>query len=270
MSFITDFLGFTGGTDAPIEAARIQAGGAERGIEEQRRQFDVLQDLFAPQVEAGDLARQQQLALLGLGGEGAQQEAFGQFAESPGQQFIRQRQQRALVRNASAIGGLGGGNIRTALQEQAAGFASQDFGNQFNRLSSLTGGGQTAAGNLGQFGQSTSTNIANLLGQQASAQAGGVLGAQQARTQQSQNILGALSTAAGFFSDRRLKTDIKKIGTLGNVNLYEWVWKATGLKDQGFMADEIQSKYPDLVSNVNGYLTVIYEKVIGRQYGESI
>jgi len=276
MSFIGDLFG-GGGADAAREAGQLQAAGAQAGIDETRRQFDVTQGILAPQVAAGDAARQEQLAFLGLSGPEAQQTALGQFGtspDSPGQAFIRERQERALVRNASAIGGLGGGNVRTALQEQSAGFALQDLDRQdqlksqrFNQLASITGGGQTAATNLGQFGAQSSGNVANLLAQQGQAQAGGVLGAQQARAAGAQNILGAIGTAASFFSDRRLKTNIKKIGRLGDVNLYEWNWKETGLKDQGFMADEIQTIYPDLVQTVNGFLSVIYDKVIGRQYG---
>lgn len=126
------------GKKAADEAAAIQEEALGAGITEQRRQFDLLFGLSEPAIEAGDLARQQQLALLGLLGPEAQAQANTQFAESPGQQFIRERQQRALLRNQGAIGGLGGGNVRTALQEQAAGFAAQDQQNQFNRLSSLT------------------------------------------------------------------------------------------------------------------------------------
>ena len=53
----------------------------------------------------------------------------------------------SLAGNASAIGGLGGGNIRTALVEQGAGFAIQDLENQRRELASLSGGG-LAAGTL--------------------------------------------------------------------------------------------------------------------------
>lgn len=61
--------------------------------------------------------------------------SFQQFTDipeiTPGQDFIRQRQERALARNAGRFGGTGGGNVLTALQEQAAGFAQQDV--QFQR-----------------------------------------------------------------------------------------------------------------------------------------
>lgn len=143
---------------------------ARLGIEEQRRQFQLqtgelsesrraredeinigIQERFAgraegfqPFTEAGQQAVTQRSALLGLSGGEAQQEAFSRFAESPGQTFLRERQERALLRNQAAIGGLGGGNIRTALQEQAFGRAQTDLDQQLARLTGVAREGLTA------------------------------------------------------------------------------------------------------------------------------
>ncbi len=251
-------------------AARAQTQAADLSVAEQRRQFDETQRLLGPSIEAGDTARQQQLALLGLLGEEAQQTAQTQFAESPGQQFIRERQQRALVRNQAAIGGLGGGNIRTALQEQAAGFAAQDFGNQFNRLAGLSGAGQTAATNIGQFGQTTAGNISNALTNRGEAIASGAFGKGQAQANLISNLTSAGTTLAqnptvqGFFSDSRMKKSIRKIGRIGRLNVYEWIWKATGLEDVGFIAEEVKQEFPDLVQEHNGFLMVNYDQAIAE------
>lgn len=188
------------GVAAADRAAQLQFEGTQAGIEEQRRQFDITQGNLLPFQEAGVGALTQQQALLGLSGVEAQQAAFAGLEESPGQQFLRERQQRALVRNASAIGGLGGGNVRTALQEQAVGFAQQDIQNQFGRLGQLAGQGQNTAINLGQFGAQAAGNIANLGVAGAEARASGVLGAQQARAQGSQNILGAAGDLISLFT----------------------------------------------------------------------
>jgi len=164
-------------------AANTQSEASDRAIDEQRRQFDVTNEQFRPYREAGTSALTQQEALTGTAGPKAQQAYFDNFIESPGQQFIRKRQQRALLQNAAAIGGIGGGNVRTDLQEQAAGFAQQDIGNQFNRLASISGTGQTATQNTAQFGANTTNNISNLLQQQGQARASGILGQAQARNQ---------------------------------------------------------------------------------------
>lgn len=98
-----------------------------------------------------------------------QQAAFAALEESPGQQFLRDRAQKNLVRNASAIGGLGGGNVRSALVQQGVGFAQQDLQNQFARLGQVAGQGQAAATNVGQFGQQVAGSVSNLLSQQGQA-----------------------------------------------------------------------------------------------------
>lgn len=199
------------GAEAAREAAGIQAQAAVTGIEEQRRQFDISQQQLAPFREAGVGALQQQQALLGLLGPGQQQQAFAGLQESPGQQFLRQRQQRALLRGASAIGGLGGGNVRTALQQQAVGFGQQDIQNQLARLGQLTAGGQASAAGQAQIAGQQGANISNLLAQQAQAQAGGVLGAQQAQAGGTQNLLQAGLTTFALLSDRNMKEDINDL-----------------------------------------------------------
>ena len=194
---------FTGapGAEAAQRAAELQAGAFGTGIEEQRRQFDITQEQLAPFREAGVSALGQQQALLGLGTPEEQEAALAAFAETPGQRFLRQQQERALLRNASAIGGLGGGNIKTDLQGQASGRAQTDLANRFSRLGAISGTGQQAATQVGQFGQQTAGNIANLQASQGAARASGILGAQQARTQGIQNIIStgsAIFGAGGF------------------------------------------------------------------------
>jgi len=262
MGFIKDAVsGLFGGGDAAIDAARLQQQGTQAGIDVQSDQFQQILGLLGPSIEGGDMARQQQLALLGLLGPEAQQTAQNQFQDSPGQQFIRERQQRALVRNQSAIGGLGGGNVKTALQEQAAGFASQDFNNQFNRLGGLSGAGNQAVNAAGQFGQQSAGNISNLINQGAQAGAAGILGQQQANAGLFQNLLGA---GTAIFSDSKLKDNITKIGKIGVLNVYEWTWKTTGLDDVGFIAEEVKEHFPDIVEEHNGFLRVNYDEAIKR------
>jgi O6-methylguanine-DNA--protein-cysteine methyltransferase len=58
---------------------------------------------------------------------------------------LRKQQEEALLRNSAAIGGLGGGNVRTALQEQAYGIASTDQQRVLENLRSLATRGQSAA-----------------------------------------------------------------------------------------------------------------------------
>ncbi len=195
-SVVGSALGVESGAEkAAKRAAAAQQQGLEAGITEQRRQFDVTQANLRPFQEAGVGALAGQQALLGLSGQDEQAAAFAALNQSPGQQFLRDRAQKNLLRNASAIGGLGGGNVRSALVQQGVGFAQQDLQNQFGRLGQLAGQGQSAATSIGQFGQQTASGIQRGLEGASQARASGILGAQQAKSDQFNQLV---SLAGGF------------------------------------------------------------------------
>lgn len=250
-----------------------QERAAQMAVEEQRRQFDITREDLQPFLQAGTGALAQQQALLGLSGPEAAQAAMAQFQESPGQKFLRERQERALLRNQAAIGGLGGGNVRTALQEQAAGIAATQFGDFQNQLAALSGTGQTTGTSLGQFGSQaasnigniqtgTAANVANLLGTAGAARASGILG----RNEAIKGTIQGGAQALGMFSDIRLKENVKKVGELSSgLSVYTWDWKEDAneiVGNQpafGVIAQEVAGMFPEMVREVNGYLTVNYE-----------
>jgi hypothetical protein len=62
-----------------------------------------------------------------------------------------------------------------------------------------------------------------------------------------------------LFSDRRLKTDIEKVGMLDTgLPIYLYRYKAGGPKQLGLMADEVEQVHPEAVGNVGGFKTVDY------------
>lgn len=132
-------IGLAGSEEALQASLQAALQGLETGI---GGGVGALEGFAAP----GRSAVGVQSALSGAMGPVAQERAFANFRTSPGQAFLRKEAEQALLRNASAIGGLGGGNVRRALQEQATGLAAQDFGNAFNRLGSLSSLGASAAG----------------------------------------------------------------------------------------------------------------------------
>jgi len=193
-----------------------------------------------------------------------QQQAFAAFGESPGQRFIRDRAQKNLLRNASAIGGLGGGNIRSALVEQGVGFAAQDFNNQLNRLAGLSGSGQVAQQGIGALGAQTAGNIQQGLLAAGQAKASGILGQAQGRREG----IGQTVQLFSGFSDIRLKENIKQIATLDSgLAVYVWDWNDLArslVGDQaniGVIAQEAQEIFPDAVTEKGGYLHVNYEAI---------
>jgi hypothetical protein len=66
------------------------------------------------------------------------------------------------------------------------------------------------------------------------------------------------ATAAFMFSDRRLKSNVKRIGTHAiGVGIYEYTM--FGVPQTGVIAQEVERVRPDLVRrHANGYLTVNY------------
>ena len=165
---------FFGGAEK--RAGEVQARASRQAVAEQRRQFAVTQEQLAPFREAGLGALERQQQFLGLLGPEQQAAAFQQFQESPGQAFLRQRGERSLLRGASAIGGLGGGNIREALVQQGIGFAGQQLGEFQNRLADLTGLGQQTALGVGQLGAQAAGQIGQGLEAAGAAKASGILG----------------------------------------------------------------------------------------------
>jgi len=162
--------------DAASEAAGIQAGAAEAGVAEQRRQFDALQALLKPYTEAGLPALQQQQALLGLQGPEAEQAAIERIRGGETFQALTQQGEEALLQRASATGGLRGGNIQAALSEFRPQLLSSLIEQQYGRLGGMTQLGQRSAAGVGAAGMETGSNVANLLAQQGAARAGGELG----------------------------------------------------------------------------------------------
>jgi hypothetical protein len=118
-------------------------------------------------------AEQMARALSGALGPEAQAQAQAGFISSPGQDFLRDQQEQALLRNQNAIGGLGGGRVKSALQEEAFGRAATTQQQHINNLMQLgipeqqrnanisnllsSGGGQ-----LANFRQGAGVNLANL------------------------------------------------------------------------------------------------------------
>ena len=82
-------------------------------------------------------------------------------------------------------------------------------------------------------------------------------------------IVSAGAAAAPFFSDIRLKTNIKQVGKLDNgIKLYTWKWTDEAKKivnnqpEYGVIADEVQHIIPEaVIRGSDGYLRVNYAAI---------
>lgn len=202
MSFIGNILGgITGAKQAgkaAEQAGQTQAAAAQAGIDEQRRQFDSLVQLMSPYVQAGTGAMQQQQALIGLQGPEAQQQAVSGFEQSPLFQSMQQQGENAILQNASATGGLRGGNVQAALSQFRPQLLNQLIEQQYGRLGGLATMGQASAAGQASGGMQSASNVGNLLANQAQATAGGQLARGGTQRQVFGDILGLAKAAAAF------------------------------------------------------------------------
>lgn len=194
--------GITGSTAAAEgagKAADTQAAAAQAGVDEQRRQFDIIVKNFLPYLTAGTGALGAQQNLLGLSGANAQAAAVGQLQQNPMFQALAAQGENAILQNASATGGLRGGNVQGALAQFRPQLLNQQIQQQLANLGGLTQLGQASAANQASAGLNTGANIADLLGQQGAARAGGQLAKAGAQRQAFGDLLQIGGTIGGAF-----------------------------------------------------------------------
>ena len=159
--------------DATESASAAQAGSALAGIEEQRRQFDYIQNLLKPYTEAGLPALEAQQAFLGLRGPKEERAAIERIRGGERFQELIRQGEEALLQGASATGGLRGGNVQAALAQFRPQVLNQLIEEQYGRLGGMTTLGQRSAAGVGDIGMRTGENVSNLLGQEGAAIARG-------------------------------------------------------------------------------------------------
>lgn len=178
---------------AAKSAAASQQASAEAGIAEQRRQFDKVQKLLKPFVNQGTQAFRQAAGLAGARGPEAEARQIARVQESPQFQAALEQGQEAILSQASATGGLRGGNTQAALAQFAPQLLNQTIAQRYSQLGGLGQVGQASAAGVGSAAQLTGQNIAGLQGQIGAAQAGSALAQGQAQ----QTALGGINQGLG-------------------------------------------------------------------------
>ena len=183
---------------AASTAAGAQTQASEAGIAEQRRQFDAVQTLLKPYVDAGGGALTGQQNLIGLNGAGAQKTSIDALANGPQMDAMTQVGENAILQNASATGGLRGGNTQAALAQFRPQMLAQLISDQYSKLGGITGLGQSSATMTGNAGMNTGNQITQLLQQAGAANAGSALAAGKADAQMWGNTAGAVGQFAAL------------------------------------------------------------------------
>ena len=179
-------------------AANAQIDASEKGVEEQRRQFDAVQALLKPYADAGLSGLTGQQDLLGINGTAAQQAAINNINNSSEMQTYLQQGENAILQNASATGGLRGGNTQAALAQFRPQLLNQLINQRYQNLAGMTALGQNAAAGTGNAGMQTASNISNLYQQTGAAQAGAALASGQATANAWNGVSSTIGTLGGM------------------------------------------------------------------------
>lgn len=183
---------------AANSAANAQIQSSEMGVEEQRRQFDAVQKLLKPYADAGLSGLSGQQDLMGINGTAAQQTAIGNINNSAEMQTYLQQGENAILQNASATGGLRGGNTQAALAQFRPQLLNQLINQRYQNLAGMTSLGQNAAAGTGNAGMQAASNISNLYQQSGAAQAGAALAHGQANANMWNSVGSTIGTLGGM------------------------------------------------------------------------
>lgn len=168
---------------------------------------------------------------------------FDAYKKATGFDAMAEQGSRGVTGNAAANGLLRSGGTAKALQSYGQNLQNQASGSYMDRLQGLANTGLQAGGLISGAGQQSSQN--------SSKGKGGI----------GDIFMSALPMVAA--SDRRLKKDIVKLGTLANgLNVYKYKYISGGKTLLGVMADEVAELLPEALGPViDGYATVDYSKV---------
>jgi len=255
--------------------------GEQRAADIFRTQSALLQPEFAQQRQQlqSDLFGRGRLGLQ-LAGETA---GAGTGMVQPDAYGLGLAQSRALAELSSSARTQAQGEQAQAF-EQALGGYTTNLATRQQQLSNLLGGLQTGLGTAGTVtefeqnlvNQGLSIEQARSAAQASSAQGGAALA--QAGTKASGGMFGdllsgAAQAAAAYYgakgSDKKLKTNIKKVGQLpSGLPTYTWDWKEEfkhlvgNQPTLGVIAQEAMELFPEAVSmHADGYLQVDYSRI---------
>lgn len=145
-------LASLGNVIGPVYAANKQSKAQREANALNREMFDYQKSIQAPYVQAGQKSLSDLQALMA---------DPSSIQNDPSYQFRFGAGQDAIQKNLAARGQLLGGAALKKLTQYGQGFASQEFQNQFNRLSALAGIGQAGANTMTSAAANYGANAAN-------------------------------------------------------------------------------------------------------------
>jgi hypothetical protein len=173
-------------------------------------------------------------------------------------QAMNQAQQQQFGQNMQYA------NMMNQLRQQAIAEQMQRRGMSLNEMNALLTGQQVGMPQMPRFNASGVAETPQLLNA-ANMQYNASMDAFNAQQQGLANTMGGLSSLAStafMFSDRRLKSRVKRVGTHAELGVGIYEYEMAGFPQRGVIAQEVAAVRPDLVKrHASGYLMVDYGRV---------
>ncbi len=259
------FLGNPSGAIKDLNSAVTQIG-TNANLNAQQANLAEYNRAQAAQQGASQLVSQGGLSsqsnALGLGGLAGNLASGSSDAQLRGAALFPSLAQAGAIPGqlSSQFGDWGAGFQNQALQDQIGryNYYQQAPYQNLQNYSGLING----YGGLGGTTSQTPSGTAKATGAVGGAVAGAQLGS-QVYPGWGTLIGGGLGALAGYYSDRRLKTDITRVGTLDSgLPVYRYRYKGDFHYQIGVMADEVREVRPNAVSrDISGYDRVNYAMV---------
>lgn len=157
------------------KATKQQVEYLNKAIDEQHRQFDTTHADFQPYRDVGYKGLGELGDLVGVNGGDKQGAAIEALKASPFYQQLYKTGEEATLQNASATGGIRGGNTERGLADFGADTLMQTIDRQLSNLGGLAGMGMGATNAVANFGQHSTDAVSQLLGQIGGAKAAGTI-----------------------------------------------------------------------------------------------
>lgn len=176
----------------------------------------------------------------GVATAGGANPGYSQYLQNAGYAPAMRQLSQSVTGQGAAAGLLNSGSTGKALQSRGAELNQGFFNNYLQNVNTVAGNGLQAGGLIANTGQKSRSN-------------GG-----------SPSTVGSIASTVGgiasIFSDRRLKTAIRKVGEFADgLGIYTYRYVGQKNRLRGVMADEVAKLRPwALGRTVAGYMTVNY------------
>ena len=181
------------------KSASAQEAAGEKAAQVSKKQFNKTVALLKPYTEAGYGSLEAQQDLLGLNGPEAQESAISAIEQGPQYSSLIEQGEEAILQNASATGGLRGGNTQEALARFRPQLLSQLIDQQYSRLAPITALGQASGAQTAAAGQQYARDVGQQYGNIGAARAGQYIAQGQAVSNIGNSVAqAAILNKAGF------------------------------------------------------------------------